>query len=167
MNGTSGENVERNGGFCQGKYNDGFSEVLQQLPNRKAIAADLGIPYGTLDNYIRGLQSFPPDLIARLFAITGEWSILEFILEPLDLHAVSKTRPNDIQKTDSPDVYRMLMDITERLGETTHEVRKAKADAKISPSEYGRIGYFLRDIERLCAGIRETIKSEVCQENHK
>jgi hypothetical protein len=152
-----------NGGYALGKYTDGFSEILQRLPNRKAIAADLGLPYGTYDNYLRGLQSFPPDLIPKLFAITGDWAILEFFLEPLDLHAVAKVKPNGIQKTESPDVYRMLMDITERLGTTTHEVRRAKADAKISPSEYGRIGFFLRDIERLCASIREVIKSEVSE----
>lgn len=29
------------------------------------------------------------------------------------------------------------------------------------PSEYGRITYFIRDLERLCAEIRESIKAEV------
>jgi hypothetical protein len=149
-------------GFAQAIHTAGFSEVLQRLSGeRKAIAADLDVPYGTFDNYLRGKQSFPPDLISRLFAITGEWAILDFILGPLDLQAVSKATPNSVAGTASPDVYRMLMDITERLGETTHEVRKAKSDDKISPAEYGRIGFFLREIERKCAEIRESIKAEV------
>lgn len=29
------------------------------------------------------------------------------------------------------------------------------------PSEYGRITYFIRDLERLCAEIRETLKAEI------
>lgn len=148
-------------GFAQGKWTEGFSEVLQRLDNRKAIAADLGVSYSTADNWIRGLYAFPPDLISRLFAITGEWGILNFILDPLDLQAVPKANGNRIPQTSAPDLYRMLMDITERLGQTTHEVRQAKADGKVSPAEYGRIGYFLREIERLCASIREAIKSEV------
>lgn len=155
-----------NGTPYQGIHTDGFSEVLQRLPNRKAIASDLGIPYGTYDNYLRGLQSFPPDLIARLFAITGERAILEFILEPLDMVAVHKTRPNQIQNTDRPDVYRFLMDAFERLGQASKEIRSAKEPSgpgghQISPSEHGRISYFLRDIERICAEIRESIKAEV------
>jgi len=158
---TSTDNLNHNGGFCQAKNTSGFSEVLQRLDNRKAVAADLGIPYGTFDNFLRGTQSFPPDLISRLFAVTGEWAVLDFILGPLDLQAVSRATPNHVAGTASPDVYRMLMDITERLGTTTHEVRKAKEDDKISPSEYGRIGFFLREIERLCAGIREAIKAEI------
>ena len=153
-----------NNGFAQGKFTDGFSEVLQRLPNRKAIAADLGLRYSTFDNFLRGLQSFPPDLIAKLYAITGEQAILDFILEPLDMVAVSKTRPNDVQRTAAPDVYRYLLDAVEQLGKVTAEVRAAKADARISPSEYGRIAYFIRDLERQCATVREIIKGEVTGE---
>jgi hypothetical protein len=32
---------------------------------------------------------------------------------------------------------------------------------KIMPSEYRRITYFIRDLERLCAEVRETLKAEV------
>lgn len=31
-------------------------------------------------------------------------------------------------------------------------------------SEYGRIAYFIRDLERLCAEVRETLKAEVTPE---
>lgn len=140
----------------------GFAEILQRLPGeRKAIASDLGLPYTTYVHYVLGEQSFPPDLIPRLFAVTGERRVLEFFLEPLGLQAVSKATPNQIPGTDSPDVYRLLMDAMERLGSATHEVRQAKIDDKISPSEYARITYFLREIERLAAEVREQIKAEV------
>jgi len=162
MNGSSAENVERNGLPYQGTNTEGFAEVLQRLSGeRKAIASDLNLPYRTYSNYVQGLASFPPDLIARLFAITGEWSILEFILEPLDLHAVPKIRPTKVQKTESPDVYRMLMDIIERIGNTIHELKKAKSDNKISPDEDGRIGFFLREIQRLSASAAEVVHAEV------
>lgn len=156
-----------NGNGFQGKWTDNFSPILQRLPGeRKAIASDLGVGYSTFDNWIRGEASFPPDLLSRLFAVTGERAILEFILEPLDMMAVSKARPNNIQNTERPDVYRHLMDAFERLGDASKEVRSAKepngpSGRKIDPSEYGRIAYFLRDIERLCAEIREAIKAEV------
>lgn len=32
------------------------------------------------------------------------------------------------------------------------------------PSEYSRIAYFIRDLERLCAEVRETLKAEVTTE---
>jgi len=160
-----GETIRKNGGFAQGKHTAGFSELLQRLPGeRKALAADLGLPYGTYDNYVHGPQPFPPDPISRLYAITGERVILDFFLEPLDLVAVSKTKPSDIQKTDAPDVYRYLMDAVERLGTVTHEVRRAKEDGKILPSEFSRITFFIRDLERLCAEVRETLKAEVTPE---
>jgi len=56
------------------------------------------------------------------------------------------------------------MDAVERLGTVTHEVRRAKEDGKILPSEFSRITFFIRDLERLCAEVRETLKAEVTPE---
>jgi hypothetical protein len=39
-----------------------------------------------------------------------------------------------------------------------------KVRGKIMPSEYSRIAYFIRDLERLCAEVRETLKAEVTTE---
>lgn len=159
--------IDRGSGFCQAKYTAGFSEVLQRIPGeRKAIAADLGLPYGTLDNFIRGTQSFPPDLISRLFAVTGDWAIIRFILDPLGLQAVSKITPNRPVNSSNPDALRMLMDAVERIASALHEVRASKASEgdggpKVSPSEYSRINYFLTEIERLAAQARECVKAEV------
>lgn len=149
-------------GFAQAKYTAGFSEILQRVPGeRKAIAQDLEIPYGTLDNYIRGTQSFPPDLISRLFAITGDWSILRFILEPLGLQAVHKATANRSADGGATDPVRSFMDIAQRLGESIREYREAQADGSTSPSEFARLNFFLCEIERECAEAREAIKAEV------
>jgi len=146
----------------QGKWTANFAELLQRLPGeRKAIAHGLGVPYWTYRNFVHGIQSFPPDLISRLYAITGERGILDFFLEPLNMHAINRVERNYFPNTQNPDLYRMLLDTMARLGQVTKAVVDAREAKTFGPAEYARVGFFLRDIERLSAEIRELMKDDI------
>ena len=85
-------NINSNPGCWQGKHTAGFSTLLSsiQAPPRKSLAADLGVPYSTLDNWVRGLVSFPPDKIPDLIRATRDDRFLRFILDPLGLDYYEK-----------------------------------------------------------------------------
>ncbi len=145
-------------GYAQGKWTAGFSEVLQRLPGeRKAIAADLGVPYSTYSNWIYGLQSFPPDLLARLFAVTGEWEILRFFLDPLGLNAVHKYRPGDIGRDGGRDLIHLFMGLVDHIGKISHEIEGAQA----SPGQAVRGSFFLNEAQRLIAEMLEMMSAAV------
>ncbi len=68
----------------QGNSYREFSEVLQSLEMpRKAIAIELGVPYSTYDNWVRGEISFPSKYLVRLYEITQDNRILDYFLKPL------------------------------------------------------------------------------------
>jgi hypothetical protein len=143
----------------QGKYCDEFSALLLSLKQeRKAIAADLGVPASTYDNWLRGLAAFPPDLIPKLFAITGDWRIWEFFLRPCGLQAVHEIGAG---ASPSPDIFQAFLSIAQRLGEAIGEVKKSLEDQTITPVEYGRISYFLTEIERMSAETRGILKCAI------
>ena len=148
-----------NGTPFQGKYTDEFSALLLSLKQeRKAIAADLGVPASTYDNWLRGLAAFPPDLIAKLFAVTGDWRIWEFFLRPCGLKTVHEiggaTSP-------TPDIFETFLSISQRLGEAIAEVKRSLDDDTVTPVEYGRISYFLTEMERMTREARDIIRGSV------
>jgi hypothetical protein len=153
------DKIMNNGAPFQGKYCDEFSALLLSLkPERKAIAADLGIPYSTLDNFVRGLAAFPPDLIPRLFAVTGDWRIWEFLLRPCGLKAVHEIGGG---ASPAPDIFQTFLFIAQRLGEAISEYKRSIEDKKISPVEYARVSYYITEMERLTTEAREILREAV------
>jgi hypothetical protein len=146
----------------QAKHTAGFSEILQRLPGeRKAIAADLGVSYSTYSNWVYGLQSFPPDLIPRLFAVTGSVDILEFLLDPCGLMPVPKAKAGrHILQSSSADIFRHLMDATESLAKAHAAYKIAIKDGHVDEKEAARIFYFLNEAQREEASIEEDVRAE-------
>jgi hypothetical protein len=155
-------NDNPNAGFAQGKWTERFSEYLQGLPNRKEIAACLGVPYSTFDNWVRGIQSFPPDLLSKLYACTGAKELWPFFLDPCGLMAIAKAKPrHHIPATNSPDIFRHLMDATESLTKAHAAYKVALKDGNIDEHEAARITYFLNEAQREEAAIEEDVRAEV------
>ena len=68
----------------QGNFNGKFStQVLMKLKKPiKEIAYDIGVPYKTLWNWIRGVSTYPPDKISKLYQSTKDRRIFDFFLHP-------------------------------------------------------------------------------------
>ena len=125
-------------GCWQGKHTVGFSALLSsvQIPPRKSLAADLGVPYSTFDNWLRGLVSFPPDRIPDLVRATGDDRFLRFILDPLGLDYYEK--PNGKNKSRlSIEQHQLLVFILG--GKIAEEIRRAFADRKLTEEEKKKV----------------------------
>ena len=81
----------------QGNFTEEFStQVLQRLKMpMKTIAYGLGVSYKTYYNWVTGISTYPPDLIAKLYQITKDSRIFRFFLEPCEFIALKDlTREN-------------------------------------------------------------------------
>ena len=149
-------NDRTNGGFAQGKHTEEFSAYLQTLPNRKEVAACLRIPYSTFDNFLRGLQAFPPDLLPRLFACSGAKDLWAFFLDQVGMMAIPKPNPGrHVPATAAPDVYEHVMDSTASVMKARAAYKVAIKDGKIDAAEASRITYFGREAQRELAAMEE------------
>lgn len=159
---NSQDNNKFNAGFAQGKWTDEFSAYLQTLPNRKEVAACLGVKYSTFDNWLRGLQAFPPDLLSKLYACSGAKDLWAFFLDRCGLMAIPKAKARHrIPATNSPDIFRHLMDATESLAKAHAAYKIALKDGNINEHEAARITYFLNEAQREEAAIEEDVRAEV------
>ena len=148
-------------GFAQGKWTAEFSAFLQTLPNRKEVAACLGVKYSSFDNWVRGIYSFPPDLLPKLYACSGAQDLWAFFLDQGGLMAVPQPKASRrMPSTKAPDIYKNLMDAIESLAKAKAAYDEAKEDGRLEPHEESRITYFLRKAQREEAAIEEDIHAE-------
>jgi len=136
--------------------------LLQYLETpRKAIAIDLGIPYSTYDNYLRGSVSFPPDLIPALYNAceyeADRESILHFFLCPLDLIAVPKQNGNSTKT----DLQVKQLKLVSEVGKQFDQIQKALEDGIVERHEYDAIHRLIDRGRVLEAEIDETLKAKV------
>ena len=136
--------------------------LLQYLETpRKAIAIELGIPYSTYDNYLRGGVSFPPDLIPALYLAcefeSDRESILHFFLCPLDLIAVPKQNGNSTKT----DLQVKQLKLVSEVGKQFDQIQKALEDGVLERKEYDAIHRLIDRGRVLEAEIDETLKAKV------
>jgi len=146
----------------QGKYTFNFSMLLQSLLTpRKSIAIDLGVPYSTYDNYLRGNVSFPPDLIPALYNACEYESdkevILHFFLCPLKMMAVPM---KDGNSTETELQVKQLKLVSE-VGKQFDQIQKALADGVLERLEYDVIHRLIDRGRILEAEIDEALKAKV------
>ena len=149
-------------GFYQGKHTEEFSAYLQTLPNRKEIAACLGVPYDTYAKWTLGFYSFPPDLLPRLYACSGAKDLWAFFLDQVGMMAIPKpSAGRHVPATAAPDVYEHVMDSTASIMKARAAYKTAIKDGKIGAAEASRIIYFIREAQRELAAMEEDVKVAV------
>jgi len=131
-------NINTNVGCWQGKHTAGFSALLSsvQTPPRKSLAADLGVPYSTFDNWIRGQAAFPPDRIPDLVRATGDDRFLRFILDPLGLDYYEKPNGKNNSRL-SIEQHQLLVFILG--GKIAEEIKRSFADKKLTEEEKKKV----------------------------
>ena len=149
--------IEKRNSHFQGNHTNNFSFILQTLSlPRKAIAHDLGVPYSTYDNWVRGEASFPPDLISSLYEITKDERIHEFLLEPNGKMAISK-----VNGSESKSVQKLELGLGIFGGRTIEAIENALEDGKITVKEYNSIHEIINKIRRISAELDISILQKV------
>ena len=143
--------------FFKGNHTENFSTILQTLTfPRKAIAYDLGVPYSTYDNWVRGEASFPPDLIPRLYEITRDDRVLEFILEPIGRISIPRVNSNPTRP-----IQRLELELSIFGGKTIEAIENALEDGRITVKEYNSIHEIINKIRRISAELDISILQKV------
>ena len=151
------DKISKNNRSFQGNHTASFSFILQTLNlPRKAIAIDLGIPYSTYDNWVRGEASFPPDLIPRLYEITKDDRVLEFILEPIGRISIPRVNGNS-----SKPIQKLELQLSIFEGKTIEAIENALEDGKITVQEYNSIHRIVNKIRRISAELDISILQKV------
>ena len=150
-------NIEQRNSFWKGNHTNNFSFILQTLNfPRKAIAHDLGVPYSTYDNWVRGEASFPPDLIPRLYEITRDDRVLEFILEPIGRISIPRVNSNPTRP-----IQRLELELSIFEGKTIEAIENALEDGKITVQEYNSIHRIVNKIRQISAELDISILQKV------
>jgi len=143
--------------FFKGNHTENFSTILQTLTfPRKAIAYDLGVPYSTYDNWVRGEASFPPDLIPKLYEITRDDRVLEFILEPIGRISIPQVNSNE-----SRPVQKLELQLYIWGGKATETIEQALEDSIITVREYNHIHKIIRKVQQIAAELDISILQKV------
>ena len=143
--------------FFKGNHTENFSTILQTLTfPRKAIAYDLGVPYSTYDNWVRGEASFPPDLIPKLYEITRDDRVLEFILEPIGRISIPQVNSNE-----SRPVQKLELQLYIWGGKATETIEQALEDSVITVREYNHIHKIIRKVQQIAAELDISILQKV------
>ena len=143
--------------FFKGNHTENFSTILQTLTfPRKAIAYDLGVPYSTYDNWVRGEASFPPDLIPRLYEITKDSRVLEFFLDPVGRMSVPQVNSNE-----SRPVQKLELQLYIWGGKATETIEQALEDSIITVREYNHIHKIIRKVQQIAAELDISILQKV------
>ena len=151
------DKITDNQHFFQGKYVKNFSFILQTLNfPRKAIAHDLGVPYSTYDNWVRGEASFPPDLIPRLYEITRDERIHEFFLEPNGRISIPQVNGNPTRP-----IQRLELELSIFEGKTIEAIENALEDGKITVQEYNSIHRIVNKVRQISAELDISILQKV------
>ena len=149
--------IEQRNGHFQGNHTNNFSFILQTLSlPRKAIAHDLGVPYSTYDNWVRGEASFPPDLIPRLYEITRDDRVLEFILEPIGRISIPRINSNESKPIQKLELWLSIFG-----GKTIEAIENALEDNVITVKEYNSIHEIINKIRRISAELDISILQKV------
>lgn len=135
--------------MAQGNFTADFSALLRSIrrPSRKEIAFELGIPYSTYDNYLRGLQAFPPDKLFRLYEITGDVRILHFVFRK---EAGLVNNPKSIRHLE------LLLSID--IGKVQELIEAALEDGILEKSEYRLIRKKIIELSRLCESLDDSLR---------
>jgi len=88
---------------------------------RKAICFHLGVSYKTYDNWVNGRSTFPPDLIAKLFKITKDPRIYDFLTDGTGFMAVPHSKG-----CSKADTKVLIASATFHLGQMIHRYRTGK-----------------------------------------
>ncbi len=143
-----------NNGCWQGNHTENFSALLGQIETpRKEIAFALGLPYHTLDKYINGFISFPPDLIPPLYSLTKDRRLIEFFTTPCGFYL--RRKPFSAKETNDP--MREAYDLSIAVGTAQRIVRDAVADGRLSSAEHGAIHKALDVLEKEIGHVHNAI----------
>ena len=149
--------IEQRNSHFQGNHTEKFSFILQTLSlPRKAIAHDLGVPYSTYDNWVRGEASFPPDLIPKLYEITRDDRVLEFILEPIGRISIPRINSNPTRPIQGLELQLSIFE-----GKTIEAIENALEDGRITVKEYKSIHEIINKIRRISAELDISILQKV------
>ncbi len=110
-----------------------YKFITEKAFRVEEVARGLGISPATLYNYIEGRSTFPPDLLAQLFNLTGEREFLNFIVNDTPVRLVER---NGAKATRG--VLDETLDVSVAVGQLTGHVQKALADGHISELEARR-----------------------------
>jgi hypothetical protein len=146
-----------NNGCWQGNHTEQFSALLGQIDTpRKEIAFALGVPYHTLDKYINGFISFPPDLIPPLYSLTKDRRLIEFFTTPCGFYL--RRKPFSAKETNDP--VREACDLSIAVGTAQKIVRDALTDGRLSTAEHGAIHKALDVLEKEIGHVHSAIDTK-------
>lgn len=112
-----------------------FNLIYQKRARVEDIARSLGLSASTLYGYIEGKSTFPPDLIAPLYAATGDISYLTFILNDTDMRLIPRERA-DGKKS----ILEEVLDVAASHGDIVRKIQEAlDNDGEIDERERRRI----------------------------
>ena len=124
----------------------GFQSLLylkfinEKLYRVEDVARKIGTSSSTLYNYIEGISTFPPDLIAPLYNATGDIDFLIFITKDTDKRLTHREAT-----AGEKHVIEETLDVAASAGDLVKKVQLALKDGHISVSEAKRI---LRTVDK-------------------
>ena len=118
----------------------GFQNLLYQKfispgqHDAKKIAHAMNVSMTTFYNYCEGNAYFPPDLLSRLYTVTGDPDFLNFILNDTD----QQLAPRQIQSP-KKSIVEETLDVAAALGDVVKKTQNALEDKSINDLEKRKI----------------------------
>ena len=107
-----------------------FKFVHEKLYRVEDVAKAMGLSPSTFYNYIEGISTFPPDLIAPLYNATKDEGFLNFIVDDTDKRLVDR----DVAKHVKP-IIEETLDMVGAAGALTEKINRAWEDGEVNTAE--------------------------------
>ena len=107
-----------------------FKFVHEKLFRVEDIAKAMGLSPSTLYNYLEGITTFPPDLIAPLYNATKDEGFLNFVTDDTDKRLVERDAPRHVKP-----VIEETLDMVGAAGALTEKINKSLVDGDINAAE--------------------------------
>lgn len=132
-----------------------YKLILKKQYNAQQTAKAMNLSPSTFYHYISGEQTFPVDLVAPLYNVTGDPEFLNFILNDTNMMLTPRQKSNP-----KKDVIQETLDVGVAMGMVIKQVQQAYEDGDINQNEKESVIGFVNsahmELEELRGKINES-----------